>query len=48
MGKEIQGNITLFSSQGPFEDGRTCLQQINFDLREAQRRQAQLSDAVAP
>ena len=38
-GKEIHGNLTLFSCQGVDEDGVKNLQKINFDHKEAQRRQ---------
>jgi hypothetical protein len=38
-GKDINGNITLFSCRGADEDGHMNLQKINFNLKEAQRRQ---------
>ena len=38
-GKEVNGNITLFSCQGAEDDEPASLQKINFNLKEAQRRQ---------
>jgi hypothetical protein len=38
-GKDVNGNITLFSCQGAEDDEPASLQKINFNLKEAQRRQ---------
>ena len=38
-GKEVNGNITLFSCQGAEDDEPASLQKINFNLKEAQLRQ---------
>ena len=39
VGKEINGNITLFSCQGAEEDEPVNLQKIIFNLKKAQRHQ---------
>ena len=48
VGKDINGNITLFSCQGADEDGHMNLQKINFNLKEAQRRQVWLPTPPGP
>ena len=39
QGEEVLGKLTLYSYQGPDDDGHDNLQSIEFDMKEAQRRQ---------
>ena len=47
-GKEVNGNITLFSCQGAEDDEPASLQKINFNLKEAQLRQVCAQPLRAP